>query len=40
VLPGASVTFPIAFAVADPAQLVLEVDPTIWLYESLIVTNG
>jgi hypothetical protein len=40
VLPGASVSFPMAFAVADPAQLVVEVEPTVWLYESLVVTNG
>jgi hypothetical protein len=40
VLPGGSVSFPIAFALNDPAQIVLEVEPSMFTYESFIVTNG
>jgi hypothetical protein len=40
VLPGASISFPLAYAVADPAQLVIEIEPSMFVYESLVVTNG
>lgn len=39
ILPGQSVTFPVAFAVADPADLVVQVAPGPWDYEDALFSN-
>jgi hypothetical protein len=40
VLPGQSVTFPVAFGVADPSDLLVQVAPGPWDYEDALFSNA
>ncbi|HEY0214859.1 MAG TPA: DUF4190 domain-containing protein [Cellulomonas sp.] len=40
VLPGGTVSFTIGYALNDPAAIVLEVEPSMFTYDSFVVTNG
>jgi len=39
-LPGQTVTFPVVFGVADPADVTLEINPGAWEYDAVIFSTA